>query len=282
MSIDEPQARLKAQAAAWGVAIDHVVQTTSSIIAIGHRDQQPVALKIIRMPGAEWRSGSVVAAFGGRGVVRVIEHTDGALLLERLVPGTSLANGAVSDDDATAILAGVIGRMSPSIPPKFAPGVASFADSFERYLATSTRTVPEGLTRRAHHMYLSLCASQSTTRLLHGDLHHGNVVLDERLGWTALDPKGVVGESAYEVGAALRNPADRPELFATRATIDRRVHRLSQALALDEQRILEWAFAQAVLAALWELEDDGTLAAGHGWIELASSIGSILGLRLDA
>jgi streptomycin 6-kinase len=64
----------------------------------------------------------------------------------------------------------------------------------------------------------------------------------------AIDPKGVVGELAYETGAALRNPCDRPELFAAPATIPRQVDCFACVLRLDGRRILAWAFAQAILA----------------------------------
>jgi streptomycin 6-kinase len=81
---------------------------------------------------------------------------------------------------------------------------------------------------------------------------------------------------AYEVGAALRNPAEQPELFAQRTTIEKRVDCFAKTLSLDAARILGWAFAQAVLAALWELEDDGVLNAGIGWIGLANAIRPML------
>ena len=51
---------------------------------------------------------------------------------------------------------------------------------------------------------------------------HQNALLDAQRGWLAIDPKGVVGELAYEVGAELRNPIARPELFAAPAVIARR------------------------------------------------------------
>ena len=59
---------------------------------------------------------------------------------------------------------------------------------------------------RAQRLYVGLCASQTSTRLLHGDLHHYNILRDGDRGWVAIDPKGVVGEVEYEIGAALRNP----------------------------------------------------------------------------
>lgn len=60
-----------------------------------------------------------------------------------------------------------------------------------------------------------------------------------------------------------------------------RVRHFSRALRLDSRRVLAWAFAQAVLAAIWELEDDGRLSAGVGWIALAKSIQSQGGGQLS-
>jgi streptomycin 6-kinase len=245
---------------------------------MGHRGRQPVVLKVVRSPGDEWRAGEVLTAFGGRGVVPVIEHAEGAVLMERLVPGTSLASGVADDDLATAIIAEVIQRMSPAPAPDSVPPAAFLAGSFERYLAGSVEGVPEPLVRQAQRTYMALCASQGPTRLLHGDLHHDNVLLDRRRGWVAIDAMGVVGELEYELGAALRNPVRRPECFLAPETIERRVRRLSSTLGLDQHRILAWAFAQAVLAALWELEDDGRLTAGEYWLGLASSLSSVMGL----
>ena len=48
--------------------------------------------------------------------------------------------------------------------------------------------------------------------VLHGDLHHYNILSAEREPWLAIDPKGIVGEPEYEAAAFLRNNLlDRPE-----------------------------------------------------------------------
>ncbi|MER3425515.1 MAG: hypothetical protein C4293_22035, partial [Nitrospiraceae bacterium] len=49
-------------------------------------------------------------------------------------------------------------------------------------------------------------------------------------GWLAIDPKGVLGEPAYEIGAVLRNPTENPVLFAIRSIIDRRVRIISHLI----------------------------------------------------
>jgi streptomycin 6-kinase len=110
------------------------------------------------------------------------------------------------------------------------------------------------------------------SRLLHGDLHHYNVLVDSARGWLAIDAKGVVGEPEYEVGAALRNPWERPELFTEPATIMRRVDRFRRELHLDAERILAWAFAQAVLAAIWAVEDGVIIGPDNAWLALANHI----------
>ena len=91
--------------------------------------------------------------------------------------------------------------------------------------------------------------------MLHGDLHHDNIVFDEQRGWLAIDPKGLLGEREYEFGAMLRNPTAKPELFTDASVIHSRVDIISECLVLNKGRILAWAFAQGVLSAIWSIED---------------------------
>ena len=269
-------ARLEERIRAWRVSVVEVVRTADSVIAFGRRGETHVVLKITERTGNEGHAGRVLDAFDGRGVVRALEHVEGAVLLERLDPGRPLATEAIDDDGATAILADVIGRMSPGPAPSTAPTVEAWAASFGRYLASGAWEIPRDLVEEARKTYAELCETQAAPRLLHGDLHHHNVLLDSRRGWLAIDPKGVVGEPAYDVGAALRNPCDRPELFTAPETIRRRVERYTRELRLDGERVLAWAFAQAVLAALWEIEDAGRLRVGEGWLVLAGAIRPML------
>ncbi len=74
-------------------------------------------------------------------------------------------------------------------------------------------------------------------------------------GWLAIDPKGVVGEAAYEVGASLRNPIEDARLFANSGIILRRVAIFAERLGFDRDRLIGWCFAQVVLATIWSLED---------------------------
>lgn len=92
--------------------------------------------------------------------------------------------------------------------------------------------------------------------MLHGDLHHGNILSAQREPWLAIDPKGVIGEPAYELGAWLRNPF--PQILRwddpAGATL-RRVDQMLGGLGIAQERILGWATYQAVFSSRWSFED---------------------------
>jgi len=274
------QDRIERHVRDWSVDVEHTTGTETSVLLFGHRHDQPVVLKVLRKQGDEWRSGEVLAAFEGRAVVHVYEYTGGALLLERLTPGTPLVQLALvgQDNDATDILAAVIGAMAPRPSPSPIPTVLDWAGGFDRYTGTGDEQIPKDLLAEAHALYLQLCHSQAQVRLLHGDLQHYNVLLDSQRGWLAIDPKGVMGEPEYEVGAALRNPYERPALFAQTAIVERRLKRFAEKLPIHQGRALAWGFAQAVLSAVWTVEDGFPLGSHNPGILLAQAIRPMLGV----
>lgn len=103
------------------------------------------------------------------------------------------------------------------------------------------------------------------------------ILLDSGRGWVAIDPKGVVGEVEYEVGASLRNPVERPELFASPQIVERRLRLYAARLHLDADRALQWSFSQAVLSAIWSIEDGIALDVTSPGMMLAQAIQPLLG-----
>jgi streptomycin 6-kinase len=242
---------------AWGVAIERTVATKTSLVVHGRRAGKPVVLKLVKQHGDEWRCGEMAAKFGGRGVVQVYEHMGGAALFEKLEPGEPLAALTLAgrDDEATDVIAMLLGRMAPGDPPDGCATVEQWAGAFVRELGSGEGRVPQALLEPAQRIYSDLCATQRNPALLHGDLHHYNVLADRDRGWCAIDVKGVVGELEYELGAALRNPIDRPELFASLEVVERRLDHFGLVLGVDTSRARGWCFAQAVLSAIWSFED---------------------------
>ncbi|MFY9609766.1 MAG: aminoglycoside phosphotransferase family protein [Blastocatellia bacterium] len=270
--------RVEELARNWGVVVERRLETQTSFIAFGMRGNQPVVVKVLRRPGDEWRCGAVLEAFDGNGIVRVYQHVEGAVLLERLDPGTQLADMALNgrDEEATDIVVEVMQKMSRPRESKAFATVEVWGKGFERYLASGDNQVPISLVERGQQIYSKLCSSQKGTRLLHGDLQHYNILFDSARGWLSIDPKGVVGEIEYEIGASLRNPYERPELFASTRTIERRVKRYEEKLKLNSGRALAWGFAQSVLSAIWSVEDGYAVDARDPSLILASAIWPML------
>jgi streptomycin 6-kinase len=202
-----------------------------------------------------------LSAFGGRGAVRLlaVDRARGALLLERLRPGAPLWS-VPDDEEATRIAARLMRQLWRPVPGEHPfPTTRRWALGFDRMRARfqgGTGPLPAALTGRAEALFRDLLASAGEPVLLHGDLHHDNILSARRRPWLAIDPKGVVGEPAYETGALLRNPVGRllgePD---PAGIIARRVEILAAKLDMDRHRLLDWGLAQAVLAAWWCVED---------------------------
>jgi streptomycin 6-kinase len=210
----------------------------------------------------------VLELLGGEGAVALLEADVaglGALLLARAEPGDALSGVALAgaDDEATRVAAEVMARLWRPVPPGCElPSVEDWGDGFARHRAAhggGSGPLDAGTFERAERTFAELCSSQEEAVVLHGDLHHFNVLRARRSGWLAIDPKGVVGERCYEPGALLRNPY--PHVPGARDTA-RRLDRLAAELGLDRERLRAWAFAQAVLSAVWHIED-GDEDAGH-------------------
>jgi streptomycin 6-kinase len=280
---DELKTRIAERVKAWRVRAERAVTTETSALVFGTRDGEPVVVKVALSAGDEWRSGEITAAFGGRGVGQALEHVPGAALLERLVPGTPLVTLVLEgrDDEATEVLAALLRRMSPGDPPAGCATAEAWGLGFGRYLATNDVRIPHDLVLHAQRVYSELASAQREPALLHGDLQHYNVLRDESRGWLAIDPKGVIGELEYEIGAALRNPYERPDLLASPDTIERRLAIFYDALGIDVDRARAWAFAQAVLSAIWNVEDGHAVDENNAALQLALAIAQSSAFRAD-
>ena len=100
-----------------------------------------------------------------------------------------------------------------------------------------------------------LASPSGEKAVLHGDLHHYNILSAEREPWLAIDPKGIVGEPEYEAAAFLRNNLlDQPE---PRMVLSMRLDQLAEEAGLDRERMIGWGIADRVLSAWWSYEESG-------------------------
>jgi hypothetical protein len=146
-----------------------------------------------------------------------IDDATGSVLMERLRPGTTLAG---FDGDAEAVFASL------------ALGLRGI--STDGMLPLSQFVTPSPLADR-------LLATSPEPVFLHGDLHHYNILRGQD-GWRIIDPKGVVGDPAYEAAAFIRNPIEtigsEPDLSGS---LRRRIHHLASRLQVAPARIWGWS-----------------------------------------
>ncbi len=243
-------------------------------------DGTEIVLKV-GVPNRELRTEiEALRLYAGRGCVRLLDADpdQGILLLERLYPGEMLTT-ITDDDETTRRAAQVMQTLWRPLPAEHNfPSVADWADGMvelRQEFDGETGPFDKKLVETAESLFTDLLAFRSDPVLLHGDLHHYNI-LSSGGGWRVIDPKGVAGEPAYEVGALLRNPFttifDEPHLDRITA---RRLDILAETLAMDRERLRQWSLAQAVLSAWWSYEDGGDPADWQPTMHLAAVLAEL-------
>ena len=251
----------------WNITIGPPFNLSFNYVAPAVRaDGTQVVVKVCSMTDEFPQQPEALRLVDGHGMVQLLEvdTTEEIMLLERLLPGTMLLE--LEDDEvSTSIAASIMQKIWRPVPENHPfKTIQQWGKGFERLRQAydgGTGPFPQALVERAETLYRELSASMAEPVLLHGDLHHENILSAEREPWLAIDPKGVVGEAVYETGAWLRNPM--PQLLDMpypERILARRIDQFSEILGFERARIRDWALAQAMLSAWWSMEDSGELS----------------------
>lgn len=126
----------------------------------------------------------------------------------------------------------------------------------------------------AESVFNNLCANRSNDIILHGDLHHDNI-LQSDTSWNVIDPHGYIGDPCAEVGPMIFNPLDCfPKYLSIQNIIETRLNILAEMLPFDLERIKAWAFCLALRSAAWDVE--GFNSPNDHTIEVAKILYDIL------
>lgn len=233
--------------------LKEVTNLTYNYVLSGFQGNNPIILKLGLDSEALKREAFALKCFAGCGAVHVLAEDNGMLLLERAIPGISLKSYfPAKEKESIEIVCGVMKKLHQANIP-----TTHNFPHIKDWLAALDKdwNIPHDYLQKARELRDQLLNTSDPDVLLHGDLHHDNI-LQNGEGWLVIDPKGVIGEPAYEVAAFIRNPipellthADAPNIIQGRVT------QFAEALELPSQRILDWCFVQAVLAQAWALED---------------------------
>ena len=228
-------------------------------------------LKVTSEP-EELAGGALMVWWDGEGAARVLAREGEALLLERAMGSDDLAAMARSgrDDEACRILCGAGARLHATrlTPP---PETLVPLEHWFRLLWPTASTHGGVLARAATVARTLLDATQQIT-VLHGDLHHGNVLDFGPRGWLAIDPKGLIGDRGYDHANMLCNPDVGTALAA--GVLDRRIEIVSEAADIAPRRLLSWLLSYCGLSASW------SMARGPGDATATLQIAEVAASRL--
>ncbi len=243
-----------------------------------------VALKV-GVPHAElFTEMEALRLYAGRGAVQFLDADRelGAILMRRLQPGTLLWELGDNQKE-THVAASAMCELS--VPAPSSHNLPTFSQWVERAFRL-TRTewdpqelMPRDLIDRAEKAFEEIERNATDDVVLHGDLHHENILYDDQLGWTVIDPKGVIGPHCLEVGRFLQNqlpsslPVERREEM-----VQERVHIFSTELGYSRETIAASGLVDCILSHCWSFEDDGIGADWHDGIEMARMLCHRFGL----
>lgn len=192
--------------AKWGLVTDgEPFSTRTSVFAPVRWNDLPAILKIA-LHDEERRGAAVMAYYGGGGAAQVLAFEGDALLLERASDAGRLIELTKRDhdDDATRIICATVARLhvprAGHKPADLVPLNVWFRE-LERASAKYG-----GIFAKASVAANELLAQAAEPIVLHGDIHHRNILYDDMRGWVAIDPKGLLGDPAFDYANIFCNP----------------------------------------------------------------------------
>jgi streptomycin 6-kinase len=231
--------------------------TSSLVLTAAQRDGTPAVLKVPYVEDENRGEADALRHYGGVGAVQLYRHDpqSGALLLEKLLPGTGLET--YPDADAAIDIACRLLRrlwQSPRCGHRFAL-VRDLAHGWaETFPAENDRhgcPFPARLAEEAAQLARQLEQAGGHDVVVNRDAHLANILAAEREPWLLIDPKPLVGDRAFD-GAYLL--LDRLGESPARSAVAPLLHKLAGGLGVERERLRGWAFLRAFENVLWALD----------------------------
>ena len=231
-----------------------VANISFNYVASGFQDKKHIILKLGLNEKALAKEAACLQAFAQHGAAEVLATEPGMILMERANPGTTLKAYFLDQDaQALTILCQCIQQLHSAKIPK----QAHFLHLKELLtILDNDLAIPLDISSKARQLRDDLLVSTDNDVLLHGDLHHDNI-LKHGDTWLVIDPKGFIGDPIFDVCAFIYNPM--PALLDQAKPVDiihDRIQVCADLLGFSKQRIHDWLYVKSVLCWAWCLEDN--------------------------
>lgn len=228
-------------------------------------DGEAVALKVGVPHDELFTEMDALHLYAGKHAARLFDADRelGAILMQHVQPGTMLHETGDNREQAR-IAASVMRDLTVPAPSRH--GFPLFTRWVERAFRL-TRTewdpderMPRDLIDKAEAALAAILRGGGPAVVLHGDLHHENILLDNSDGWIAIDPKGAIGPHCLEVGRFLHNQLPGGLTVPRREHLLReRVDTFAAVLGYSSELIAAAGLVDCVLSHCWGFEDEGDI-----------------------
>lgn len=215
---------------------------------------------VLKMSPPTYESRAELAALrlvAGPGVVRLIDAdpTISIMMLERIRPGADLKEAGLADDESTCIGAERLLAFwrEPERRDDLIP-LDRWARELLEYVPGSRTDLPEDLLATGAGIAHELLGAPTKQALLHGDLHHQNILWSDERGWVTIDPKGLIGDRGYDIATWMKNPWGVHLRDDFLELANRRLDIFAEMLGEDRSRLAKWTVFHAALSLCWSLD----------------------------
>lgn len=255
--------RASAAAALWSLReISWLPELSTARVGFCTGQHGPAVLKVSIEPDMVGFEAAALIHFGPEICPRVqgLSTELESILLERFEVAEDMSRHYPRAEDEVSIWLPIFDavRSRMDVPKGFAT-LAQYSEVFKRTLKMTSDSEIRRLLRYADERKGILMGDANENRLLHGDMHHFNILRDVKQGWRLIDPHGVVGHPLYELGAFLRNPwgpcYTEP---GVRSRLAERIDILAERLTVPRTVVAEYGFYGAAISIAWSIEEGST------------------------
>lgn len=216
-----------------------------------------VILKISHSLSSIAREYQMLKAIDGKCACRVYEFDsdEGILLEEKIIPGTVLREEADVD---TRIQKFVDTFRKIHKEPS---GVFFYPTYFE-WIHNARATIEKleqgktiiGQIKRSEEICRKLFDKYAERMILHGDLHHDNMLLSEDGSYRIIDAKGVLAPQIFDIPRFILNETDEKLNKAGKEHILYVIGKISELLSYPVMELRELFYMETALANAWNLD----------------------------
>lgn len=265
---DLVQAELKSYAERWKLSQFELIKNGSDgcVIKCHSNDYGMAILKMHKSAKLIEDEYNTLVEYNGRGfcVPYQVDLTNGVLLEELIQPGIELRKVSSLEERLQIFCSIHQGLHITSSNPSTLRTYLDWVTRITNYMSTR-KDYPE----LYHHMNTAekLCQElfhqYPPTMLLHGDLHHDNILLNSTHGYTIIDPKGILGHPIFDIPRFILNEMEENINDALFHKISGIISIIGNKLHISTDTLKQCFYIETAMAECWNLESGYPAKLNH-------------------